>query len=361
MSRIHHIPRLAAALVAMLAAGTLAACGSSDDRGASTHGSASSNAAPAEVKMALTGGGSLSNVPLYLAQELGYFDDAGVKVSFVDVTGGSDVIQALITSTVDATTNEYDHTIEVQTKGKEIEEVALFRQTPSFSLMVTKEHPEIHSVKDLAGKKIGVVSLGGSTEDVVHYLLQANGLDPDAAELVSIGATSTAIAAVRSGQVDALIGVEPTLTKLLESGQARNLVDLRTPQATKEVYGGPAPFWSLLVRNDFAADDAETTQGLVTASVRALDYLHSHSAEDVADHVPSDVFYPDGDKAFFIKTLKANLDSFSTDGLMPEGGPQRSLDYLKAANPDTDYSGVDLQKTYDDAFAEKAAAQGGTR
>jgi NitT/TauT family transport system substrate-binding protein len=358
MPRVHHIPRLAAVFAATLAAGTLAACGSGDEGGST--GSASSGPEQTGVKMALTGGGSLSNVVMYLAQELGYFKDAGVKVSFVDVTGGSDVIQALITNTVDATTNEYDHTIEVQTKGKAIEEVALFRQTPSFSLMVTKDHPEIQSVKDLAGKKIGVVSLGGSTEDVVHYLLQANGLDPDSAELVSIGATSTAIAAVRSGQVDALIAVEPTLTKLVESGQARNLVDLRTPRATKEVYGGPAPFWSLLVRNDFAGDKAKTTQALVTASVRAVDYLHTHTPQEVADHVPGDVFYPDGDKAFFVKTLKANLPSFSADGQMPEGGPQRSLEYLKEANPDTDYSGVDLQKTYDNSFAEKAAdARGG--
>ena len=48
----------------------------------------------------------------------------------------------------------------------------------------------------------------------------------------------------------------------------------------------------------------------------------------------------------FAKVLDANLKMFSSDGKMPSDGPQNVLETLKAADTQTDWSKVDLSKTF---------------
>lgn len=354
ISRRIRIAQGVLAITAVTAVTVLSGCsGSQPSDGASGGGQRTEIQS---VDIALTGVGAISNVPLYLAQQLGYFHDEGIDVKLTALKGGSDAIQSLITNTVDATTNEYIHTIAAQQQSKAVESVAVFEDAPTYAMVVTKDHKNA-TVKDLAGLRIGVVSLGGSTEDLVNYLFETNGLDPAKAKLVSVGAGSTQSAAIQSGAVGALIATEPTLTTALKSGAAKILVDLRKPSVIKEMFGGPAPFWSLLVTKDFAKKNPKTTQALTSACVRALAYMHSHSAEEIAANVPADVFFPSGDKTTFLGILQGGLEGFSKDGLMPSGGPSNIKKYLETAQPKTDLSSIDLSQTYDDRFAKHAAEQ----
>lgn len=307
-----------------------------------------------KIEIGLTGVGSVSNVPLYLADSLGYFSDRGLDVNLAALQGGSTAIQSLVTDTVDATTNEFVHTIEAQEQSKSIESVAVFTNAPSYALVATAENADAQ-VSGLESLDVGVVSLGGSTETLIDYVFETNGLDPDKARLVAVGAGSSQTNAVKGDQVDALIATEPTLTTLLQGGEATPMLDFRDPAVVEEMFGGDAPFWSLLVTNDFADQNPKTTRALVDACAEALDYIHGHSVGEVADELPADIFFPSGDRDLFEQTLEGAMDGFSEDGLMPEGGAERILDYLETAAPDTDLSGIDLDATYDDSFAEKSA------
>jgi len=341
--------------VALLTATALigaAGCGSGDT--AQSGSSSDAGLEQSSIDIGLTGVGSISNVPLYLADSLGYFKDNGLTVKLTAVKGGTTAIQSLVTNTVDATTNEYIHTLSLQQQNKNVESVAVFSTAPTYSLVVTKGHFDA-TVKDLPNMNIGVVSLGGSTEDLIRYVFETNDLDPAAAKLVATGAGSTQTAAIKAGQVGALIATEPTLTSSLESGEVKPLVDFRKPSVIEDMFGGKAPFWSLLVTNKFAQDNPKTVQALVSANVKALDYIHSHSAQEIADRLPGDLFYPDGNKDLFIQILEGVMDGFSTDAVMPQDGPQRIADYLKVSRPDTDLGALDLSKTYDDSFAKAAA------
>lgn len=339
--------------IALLAAASLitaAGCGNGDP----AYPNDNTALEKSSINIGLTGVGAISNVPLYLADSLGYFEDNGLTVKLTAVKGGTTAIQSLVTNTVDATTNEYIHTLSLQQQSKDVESVAVFSTAPTYSLVVTKDHFDA-TVKDLPSMNIGVVSLGGSTEDLIRYVFETNDLDPAVAKLVATGAGSTQDAAIKAGQVGALIATEPTLTTSLESGAVKPLVDFRQQSVIEDMFDGKAPFWSLLVTNQFAQDNPRTVQALVSGSVRALEYIHSHSAEETADRLPADLFYPDGNKDLFIQILEGVMDGFSTDALMPQDGPQRIVDYLKVSRPDTDLSALDLTKTYDDSFAEAAA------
>lgn len=333
------------ATFATIAAAVLAAatgCSSNDAGG-------DSGLEKSTVDIGLTGIGAISNVPLYLADSLGYFADEGLTVNLTALKGGTTAIQALITDTVDATTNEYIHTIAAQQEGKGIQAIEVISYAPTYALVTTEGNFDAR-VSDLQDMKIGVVSLGGSTEDLVTYVFTTNDLDPAAAQLIAIGAGASQTAAVNGGELDALIATEPTLTTALNDGLVEPLVDFRNPAVIDDIFGGPAPFWSLLVTDAFTEENPRTAQALVSATERALAYIEDHTAAEVTDQLPADIFFPSGDRELFEDILSAASQSFSTDGSMPEGGPERIADYLKAAHPDVDLDDVDLEATYDDSF-----------
>jgi NitT/TauT family transport system substrate-binding protein len=328
------------------------ACG-----GTATAPQTSSSSAPPEktsLKVGVGGQAQIIYMPLTLADQLGYFKDAGISVEIDDLKGGSDALKALLGGSVDMVTGFYEHTIRTQTQGKFIEMVCTFDLYPGLVLEVGKQHmDQVRSIKDLVGHPVGVTSPGSSTDEMVKYLLKKNGLAIDAIPVIGIGSGSTAIAAIQSGQVWAGVTVEPTASQLEKSGDARPLYDTRSAAGTKQVFGGSWPAGGFYVPRDFVQQNPRTVQAMVRAGVRTLKYIKTHSAEDIANHLPSS-FFIGGDKQAFVSVLKENLGMFSGDGLMPSDGPNDVLETLKTADPKTDWSGVDLKKTYDNSYVQKA-------
>jgi NitT/TauT family transport system substrate-binding protein len=155
---------------------------------------------------------------------------------------------------------------------------------------------------------------------------------------------------LKNGVVDALVTVEPAASTIEKGGDGKVLYDTRTEQGTKDVFGGDWPAGGFYAPTDFVQQNPRTAQALARVGVRTLQYIKSHSPEDVTAKLPSQIFYPDGDSANFASILKANLGMYSPDGKMPDGGPQNVLETLKAADTQTDWSKVDLSKTFTNDF-----------
>jgi NitT/TauT family transport system substrate-binding protein len=339
-------PVLAAAALMLLFA-----CG-----GAANAPQASPSGGPEKtsLKMGVGGQSQIIYMPLTLADQLGYFKDEGISVEIDDLKGGADALKALLGGSVDMVTGFYEHTVRTQTQGKFIEMVCTFDLYPGLVLEVGKQHmDQVKSIKDLVGHPVGVTSPGSSTDEMIKYLLKKNGLAIDAIPVVGIGSGSTAIAAIQSGQVWAGVTVEPTASQLEKSGDAKPIYDTRSATGTREVFGGSWPAGGFYVPRDFVQQNPRTIQAMVRAGVRTLKYIKTHSADDIANHLPPS-FFIGGDKQAFVAVLKQNLGMFSGDGMMPSDGPNDVLQTLKTADPKTDWSGVDLKKTYDNSFAQKA-------
>jgi len=330
----------------------LLACGGAG--GSSAQPAASS--APLEktsIRFGVGGQSQIIYMPLTLADQLGYFRDEGITVEINDLKGGADALKALVGGSVDVVMGFYEHTIRTQTQGKFIEMVVTADNYPGLVLEVGKAHQDqVRSIKDLVGKPVGITSAGSSTDEMVKYLLKKNGADPQSIPTVSVGSGSTAIAARSSGQVWAVVTVEPADTQIEKQGTGKALYDTRTAQGTKDVFGGSWPAGGFYLLNEFVKQNPRTVQALARAGVRALRYIKSHTADDIASHLPAS-FYINGDRAAFAETLKANLGMFSETGLMPADGPNNVFETLKAADPKTDWSTVDLKRTYDNGFVQK--------
>ncbi len=200
-------------------------------------------AAQSKVTVAVGGGACLCYLPTVLAKQLGEFDKAGLAVDLVDLKGGSDALKAVLGGSADVVSGYFDHCVNLAAKKQELVSFVVYDRYPGLVLVVSPSHTgEIKSIKDLAGKKVGVSAPGSSTDFFLKYLLKKNGLDPTSAAVIGVGLGATAVAAMEQGQIDAAVMLDPAVTVLQGSHpDLKILSDTRTQKDTLAVFGGEYP------------------------------------------------------------------------------------------------------------------------
>ena len=315
---------------------------------------------PEKSKLTIAVGGKnlFYYLPLTIAEQLGYFKDEGLQVEIPDFAGGAKALQALVGGSADVVSGAYEHTINMQAKNQPIMSVVLQGRAPQIVPAVsTKTMPGYKSIADLKGKKIGVTAPGSSTAMMASYVLAKAGLKASDVSFIGVGASSGAIAAVKSGQVDAIANLDPVITMLQRDNLIKVVADTRTLKDTQAVYGGPMPAACLYTPVKFVQDNPGTTQALANAMVRALRWLQKAGPSDIVKTVPDS--YLLGDRALYLAAWERVREAISPDGLMPEAGPATALRMLQTFEDSLKDKPIDLGKTYTNNFARKAAAKYG--
>jgi sulfonate transport system substrate-binding protein len=293
-------------------------------------------------------------LPNELAKQLGYFDANGLDVSLIDEASGQSSEDEVIAGQVDAGSGSYNHTIELQAAGKNMECVVQLDIAPGEAEVVSsKEASSITSPAQLAGKNLGVTELGSGTQTLTQAILKKAGVDPNNAHYVPVGAGDTFIAAMQQGKIDAGMTTEPTISRLVSSGVGQVLVDLRTPQSTQAALGGNYPFICVFMKNDYVNAHHDTVQKLVNAYVETLKWISTHSAAEIAAKMPAD--YYAGDENLYVTALNNQKAIFSPDGLMPSDGPQTVLSIEQQIGKVQAGQNIDLSTTFTNSFASAAS------
>lgn len=327
----------------------LSACGSGGSSGGSNSGSS-----PISIKIMVGGLNKQIYLPNELTQRLGYFAQEGLNVTLIDEASGQSSEDSVLAGQVEAGSGSYNHTIELQAAGKQMECVVQLGVAPGEAEMVSaKEASQITSARDLKGKNLGVTELGSGTQTLTTILLHNVGITPDQVHFIPVGAGDTFIAGMQQGRIDAGMTTEPTISRLLSSGVGKVLADLRTPQTTQAALGGPYPFICLFMQNNYVNTHKDVVQKIVNAYVKTLKWMHTHTAAQIADMMPAD--YYAGDKTSYIAALQNQLAIFSPDGNMPDGGPQFVLSTEQETNQTVQGKQIDLSLTYTNEFTGKAS------
>jgi len=309
--------------------------------------------AGAAEKITIIVGGinKLIYLPPKLAENLGYFKDEGLDVELQSQQAGVDAENELLAGAAQAVVGFYDHSIDLQTKGKEVESIVIFGLVPgSMEMVRSDEADQIKNMGDIKGKTLGVTALGSSSTFVGQYLASNYGLKTNEYSMLPVGAGNSLIAAIKQKRVDVAWTTEPTTSLLRANGDAKPLVDLSTIEGAKAALGGPYPASSLYVTREWVRTHRAEAGKLARAFVKTLRFIQTHTAEEIAAKMPVD--YYGGNKALYVQALKASLPMYSPDGKMPQGGPETVLKTLSGFNPNILGKHVDLSKTYTNEFVD---------
>ncbi len=311
-------------------------------------------AAQSKITIAVGGGACLCYLPTVLAQQLGEFDKAGLAVELVDLKGGSDALKAVLGGSADVVSGYFDHCVNLAAKKQELQAFVVYDRYPGLVLVVAPSHNgEIKSIKDLAGKKVGVSAPGSSTDFFLKYLLKKNGLDPTSAAVIGVGLGATAVAAMEQGQIDAAVMLDPSVT-VLQGGHPdlRILADTRTQKDTIEIFGGEYPGGALYSTNAWVASHDKEVQGLTNAILNTLAWIHSHSPQEVMDKMPAEMVGKN--KELYLAALKNTIPMYSETGKMDPKGADAVLAVFSEGSPEVAKANIDVTRTYTNKFVERA-------
>ena len=310
--------------------------------------------AQSKVTVAVGGGGCLCYLPTVLAKQLGEFDKAGVHVDLVDLKGGSDALKALLGGSADVVSGYFDHCVNLAARKQALVSFVVYDRFPGLVLVVSPSHTkEIKSIKDLAGKKVGVSAPGSSTDFFLKYLLKKNGLDPTSAAVIGVGLGATAVAAMEQGQIDAAVMLDPSVTVLQNSHpDLKILADTRTQKDTLAVFGGEYPGGALYSTAAWVEGHGKEVQALTNAIVSTLAWIHSHSAEDIMAKMPPEMVGKN--KALYLAALKNTIPMYSQTGKMDPKGADAVLAVFSEGSPEIAKAHVDVSKTYTNKYVEQA-------
>jgi NitT/TauT family transport system substrate-binding protein len=305
-----------------------------------------------KVTIAVGGAGCLCYLPTVLAEQLGEFKKAGITAELINFKGGSQALTAVLGGSADVVSGYFDHCVNLAAKKQALQAFVVYDRYPGFALVVSPKQ-QIASIKDLAGKKVGVSAPGSSTDFFLKYILSKNGVDPNSVAVIGVGLEATAVAAMEQGSVDAAIMLDPAITVL--QGKFKDLKilsDTRTQKDTVSVFGGEYPGGALYSKADWVAKNGKTVQALTDAIVATLKWIHSHSPEEIMAKMPAEYVGPD--KALYLAALKNTLPMYSETGRMDPKGAQAVLAVFSQSVPEIAKANIDLSTTYTNTFVEQA-------
>lgn len=305
------------------------------------------------LELAVGGRALLGYLPLTIAERKGFFEKEGLSVNISDFQGGSKSLQAVVAGSAHIASGAYEHTILSAVKGIELKAIAL--QNNSFGVVIAlpaEEAADYKGPESLKGKRIGVTAPGSSSAVAVSVLLAKAGLSDQDVSIVGVGGGAGAVAAMESGQVNAISNYDPVISILESKGEATPIVDTRNEEGLRYLYGGAFAGSAFYATAQFVKDNPNTVQAFANAIVGALQWMQSASTDEIVDAVPEE--YYGGDKAMYRTMIEKNRGMFSKDGRISEEAAENVLHAISTSNPDVAGAKIDLVQTYDNSFVEAA-------
>lgn len=309
-----------------------------------------------QVSIAVGGKAALYYLPLTVAERLGYFAAEGLDVQISDHPGSAQALQAVVAGAADVVSGAYEHTLKLQGRGQYFQAFVLQGRAPQITLGVsTRSLPHFKSLAELRGRRIGITGPGSSTSLMASLVLSRAGLQAGEVSLVGVGTSAGALAALRSGQIDAICNVDPVMTMLEHRGDVRVVVDTRTLKGSREIFGGLMPAACLYAPTAFIERYPGTAQALSSAIVHSLKWLQTAGPGDILKTVPEE--YLMGDRGLYLASFEKIRESIAVDGLFPEEGSRTALRALASVDAAFGAGRIDLARTYTNQFASLAKAR----
>ncbi len=301
-----------------------------------------------------TGGRALLNcLPVTIADRLGYFAAEGLEVELPDHGGGLRALQAVLEGHADIAAGPFEQTISLHGRSQRLSAFVMLGRAPQVALGVSnRTMPGFKNIAELKGRRIGVAMAGSSSAMVAALTLERGGLKPQDVQFLELATAASAVAAVRSGQVDAISYCEPVMTMLEQRADVRIAADTRSLRGAQDLFGGPVLGSCLYAPADFLKKHPVATQALTNAVVHALKWLQTAGPSDIIKVVPE--AYLLGDRGLYLAAFNKVRDAISVDGVIPDDGARTALRTMLRLDAGIAGDKIDLAKTFTNEFSRKA-------
>lgn len=251
---------------------------------------------------------SIFYAPQYVAIELGYFKDEGIDLTLVNGAGADKVMTALISGDADVGFMGSEASIYTYANGSQDYAVNFAQLTQrAGNFLVAREPDANFSWDKLVGKKVLGGRAGGMPQMVFEYILKKNGIDPKTDlsidQSINFGLTA---AAFTSDNSDYTVEFEPFATGLEIEGNGYVVASLG-----KE--SGYVPYTAYCVKKSYLEKNPEVVQKFTNAIQKGMDYVNSHTAEEIAKVIQPQFKETDLEKITLIVERYKDQDSWKGD------------------------------------------------
>lgn len=303
------------------------------------------------IVLAVAHKAAFCQLPLTLAERLGFFAQERVDVQIREFPDATAALQAVLSGTAQVFSGPFVSTLLPQARG--LRSIVLQSRAPQLVLGVSSQTMgHFRQLRDLRGKRVGVMGLGTGSHRITRLLLARAGIAAPEVHYIPLAANAAALGALRAGQVDAICYDDPTITMLEQGGDLRVVADTRTLRGCTDVFGGPMPSAMLGVLPHWVNEQPDGCQALVSALVHALKWLQTAGPSDLIQAVPEAYFQ--GDRALYLAAFSRAREAWSPDGLMPETGPPVAARTLVQLDDVPMLRSAELVGTFTNDFARKA-------
>jgi NitT/TauT family transport system substrate-binding protein len=268
---------------------------------------------PATVRVAVI---PVTNyAPLVVARDKGFFGEENLNVTWTNVNQGAIAVEAVYGGSVEIGGSSIFEPMVARGNGLDIVFIAasarIRSNPPDNSGVAVRSNDSIHSAKDLIGKKVSAGLINSVNYAHMREWLQRNGVDPNSVQFLEIPFPQMADALFQN-RLDAVWNVEPFLTFMLKSGNARVLSYPYQENVPRMDITG------YMAKESWVKANPDVARRFRRAIDRATTYLINASKEERDDFVAKysgarpDVVaamnLPEYTTEFNVPSLKANLD-----------------------------------------------------
>ena len=301
-SKLRLLKKTASLLLAgILLAGSLAGCGKTADK------SESRTVTLNEVAH------SIFYAPMYVAIEEGYFKEEGIELNLVTGFGADKTMTAVLTDEADIGFMGSESTIYTYAGGTSDYVVNFAQLTQrAGNFLVSRQPIENFTWDMLKGTNVLGGRAGGMPEMVFEFILNKNGIDPKADLSIdqSIDFGSTA-AAFSGGQGDFTVEFEPHATSLEAKGDGYVVASLGEDS-------GYVPYTPFSAKKSYMEENPDPIQSFTNALQKGMDYVASHSPEEIAKVIQPQFEETDIETLTTIVTRYYEQDTWKTNLIFEE-------------------------------------------
>ena len=212
---------------------------------------------------------SYAFLPAQVAVAKGFFSDENLEPLLIQMRSQV-TVPALLSGEVNYTLS-FGNIIAGAMQGMPFKILALLTDKPLHSLVA---RPEIKSINDLRGKRIGTQRIGGSDHLAAEAILQAKGLDLKDVQFVTLaGDEPVRVEILKKGLVDAICTVPPGPVRLTREGY--------------NILGGPkdlkigSPISAVAVTDSRLKSNRDETKKVLRAVLRGLRFMHERKEDTI--------------------------------------------------------------------------------